>query len=274
MRVIVCGVHRTGTASLRAALQQLGFDDCYHMFALHQHLDTHPQQWTRALNVKRSGKGTLPDWDSLLANYQACCDLPAALFSVELAQAYPDAKVILLNRHVDAWRKSAQNTIDAYVWSVSFWDRLARLYCCAFDAQSRNWFRFAATLFGPGFVHFQHSNEPKATAWFKSQYQQVRDNVAAARCLEYDIKHGWKPLCHHLGVPIPKLRHEKTGKLLDAPFPHVNDRQGFQESMRALHTKSLLRATTNLLTLLGIFVVLATGMYTSTFVWSTAMTAH
>ena len=36
---------------------------------------------------------------------QAVCDVPAACFPEELIAAYPEAKIILTNRDIDAWHK-------------------------------------------------------------------------------------------------------------------------------------------------------------------------
>lgn len=117
MKVIVCGVNRTGSLSMRSALWQLGLHDCYHMQTLLRNLDTHPQQWIRAFEAKYTGKGSFEkaDWDHLLGHSQACCDLPSAVFSPELAAVYPEAKVVILNRHPELWYESTLLSIQKIV---------------------------------------------------------------------------------------------------------------------------------------------------------------
>ncbi|KAG6007302.1 hypothetical protein E4U21_006112, partial [Claviceps maximensis] len=118
MRVIVHGAHRTGSMSTRTALHQLGLHRCYHMTDALDRLDTDAELWVRAIEAKfaagqggkdggqGAGKWTRQDWDRLYGDCQACVDLPSALFTLELAAAYPEAKVVLLNRDPEQWYES------------------------------------------------------------------------------------------------------------------------------------------------------------------------
>ena len=103
MKVIGAGMGRTGTLSLKAALEQLGFAKCYHMeerFANRQH----DPLWVAA------GRGK-PDWDTLFAGYKATVDFPGCTFWKELADYYPESKVVLSVRDPDKWFDSTQDTI-------------------------------------------------------------------------------------------------------------------------------------------------------------------
>ena len=89
--------------TLKVALEQLGFGPCYHMVEVFKN----PQAsgwWVDAADGK-------PDWDKIFNGYNACVDWPAATFYAQLAQAYPDAKVILTEREPEAWFRSTQATI-------------------------------------------------------------------------------------------------------------------------------------------------------------------
>ncbi|KAM4054403.1 phosphatidylinositol-4-phosphate 5-Kinase domain-containing protein [Hirsutella rhossiliensis] len=252
MRVIVCGVHRTGTMSMRSALWQLGFHDCYHMHTVLQNLDSHPEQWIRAYEAKYAGKGSFgkADWDHLLGHCQACCDMPSAVFSAELAELYPDAKVVILNRDPELW------------------ERAARLYCYALDGQIRSWVRFTNVMVKLG-MPFDHVEEKdKAIAWFKGQYQEFRDRIPAERCLEFRVQDGWKPLCEHLGVPVPMVEDEATGKPVEAPFPRINDRETFAVNSRRNLQQSTKRAHKNLVTMLGELVMMGMLGYGGWLAWA------
>src|SRR5436190_16050817 len=88
LKVVGVGLGRTGTNSLKLALEQLLGGPCYHMFEL----IAHPQQvplWERAL------RGEKVDWDSLFAGYSATVDWPGCAFWRDLAAANPDAPVLL-----------------------------------------------------------------------------------------------------------------------------------------------------------------------------------
>lgn len=69
IRVIGAGIGRTGTMSLKVALEQLGFDKCYHMDELSKN-PAHVPMWLDAANGKEV------DWDALFDEYQATVDLP------------------------------------------------------------------------------------------------------------------------------------------------------------------------------------------------------
>ena len=114
MKVLALGLGRTGTASLRMALKQLGFDDCYHMMSASVENPPDCLMWLDALAAKYDKNGTVfsrEQWDQLLGHCQAVCDWPAVAFAEELIQAYPDAKVITTTRNVDSWHASTLKTV-------------------------------------------------------------------------------------------------------------------------------------------------------------------
>jgi hypothetical protein len=104
MRVVGSGLGRTGTASLKAALESLLGGACYHMFECFGHPD-HPAQWHAGI------RGEAVDWDSLLDGYAAAVDWPAAACWKELAVQYPDAVILHSERPADEWFRSADATI-------------------------------------------------------------------------------------------------------------------------------------------------------------------
>ena len=108
LRVVGAGVGRTGTHSLKLALEQLLGGPCYHMFEVMQHPED-IAQWQLA------AEGGAPDWKQLFEGYDAAVDWPAASFWRELAGVFPDAKILLSTRPTDEWWKSADRTI----WAVS-----------------------------------------------------------------------------------------------------------------------------------------------------------
>ncbi|KJZ70275.1 hypothetical protein HIM_10319 [Hirsutella minnesotensis 3608] len=271
MRVIVCGLHRTGTMSTRTALWQLGFHDCYHMQTVMQNVETHPQQWIRAFEAKYAGKGTLTkaDWDRLLGHCQASCDFPIAIFSAELAEVYPDAKVVILNRDPEAWYESVLQTIYPYIKPSNFWQKLIGLYCRTFDPQTRNWANFSMAM-STFVMPFDHGLEKdKAISWFNAQYAEFRERIPEHRRIEWSVKDGWKPLCEHLGVPVPTVKDEKTGKLVEAPFPRVNDRDSFHILSRGFYSRALKRANDNMVNGLGRLTLTAVLGYGGFLAWKT-----
>ncbi|PHH85590.1 hypothetical protein CDD83_206 [Cordyceps sp. RAO-2017] len=269
MRVIVCGLHRTGTMSMRSALWQLGIHDCYHMHTVIRNLDSDPQQWVRAFEAKYAGKGSFDkaDWDRLLGHSQACCDMPAAVFSAELAALYPDAKVVILNRDPDKWYESVLHSIYKTIRPSSWAVMASRWYAFALDPQMRNWARLNQVMSKS--MGFDHGKEKeRALAWFREQYDGFRDRIPAERRLEYSIKDGWKPLCDFLDLPVPTVEDAKTGKRVEAPFPHINDRETFAINSASILTDSKARAHENLFALLGRAAVVGVVAYGTYLGWT------
>ncbi len=99
IKIIGAGFGRTGKKSLKEALELLGFGPCYHMSELHRG----PERLRFWQEAADSGK---TDWNALFDGYNACVDWPAAHYWRDLADFYPDAKVLLSVRPAEAWVKS------------------------------------------------------------------------------------------------------------------------------------------------------------------------
>ena len=104
MKVIGAGIGRTGTMSLKAALEQLGFGPCFHGRHVLDHRDRLPL-WLAA------SSGEPVDWPLLFEGYQSTMDWPGAAFWRQLIATWPDAKVILTERDPDRWYDSVARTI-------------------------------------------------------------------------------------------------------------------------------------------------------------------
>src|SRR4051812_50222125 len=71
MRIVGAGLGRTGTHSLKLALERLLGDPCYHMAEVFEHLD-HVPTWHAAI------RGETVDWQPVLGGYAAIVDWPGA----------------------------------------------------------------------------------------------------------------------------------------------------------------------------------------------------
>jgi hypothetical protein len=188
LQIIGAGFGRTGTASLKLALEQIGFAPCYHMSEVLQ--DTSRiDLWLRAADGE-------PDWQTIFAGYRACVDFPACGFYRELAEVYPGAKVLLSVRDPGKWFDSVYATI----MSPEFTKHIEPT---PFGELNR---RVAWDLFD-GRIH----DREHMIACFERHVAEVKAAIPADRLLVYEVKQGWGPLCEFLGAPIP-----------DGAFPHVN----------------------------------------------------
>jgi hypothetical protein len=195
LSVIGAGFGRTGTLSTKLALEQLGFGPCYHMIEVFQNPEG-PAIWEKAAD------GEPVDWENIFANYNATVDWPSCSFYRELAEAYPQAKVILTVRDPEAWFASTQATIFAHDMP----DPATSVFESVFN-------KVIARLFD-GRMH----DRDKLLSVFAAHNAQVQAVIAPGRLLVYDVAEGWGPLCEFLEVPVP-----------DGPMPKVNSTKEFQE---------------------------------------------
>jgi hypothetical protein len=204
LAVIGAGFGRTGTLSLRGALERLGFGPCYHMIELIEHPE-HVDFWERA------AAGGEVDWDEVLGGYRAAVDWPACNFYEPLAERYPDAKVILTMRDPERWYESARQTIFPRITRSIAKEHVALL------ARARMQRKIVIEqAFGGDITDREH-----VLAAFRRHIEEVQRKVPPERLLVYDVATGWDPLCRFLGQPVP-----------DEPFPHVNASDEFRRRFR------------------------------------------
>ncbi|WP_026413065.1 sulfotransferase family protein [Actinomadura oligospora] len=210
MQVIGAGFGRTGTASLTVALEELGFDPCFHM----RKVFGDPAQ---ADAWQRASRGEAVDLPALLEGYRASVGWPGSHFWRQLVDHFPQAKVVLTMRDPQSWYESARHTIfDSEMGPTSGAD----------DPRLAAMLRLAQELVIDGVFGGRMDDPAHAIEVFERHYADVRAHVPADRLLEFDVAQGWEPLCAFLDVPVPQ-----------APFPHRNDRRQFEAFMRAGRSK-------------------------------------
>lgn len=200
LKVLGAGFGRTGTNSLKLALEQLGFGPCHHMFEVRDN----PRQlpfWQAA------ARGEAMDWDAVFAEYNASVDWPSARFWREIADHFADAKVLLSVRPAESWFKSVHSTI--YPSMMKRKD----------DPPGVNLDRRNMAFEIVVNQTFDGRLEDKAHALgvYEAHIAEVQRTIAPERLLTFDVAEGWEPLCAFLEVPVP-----------DAPFPRTNSTEEFQ----------------------------------------------
>jgi hypothetical protein len=206
--VIGAGFGRTGTMSLKLALEQLGLGPCYHMTEIVRN-PSHARMW----NMAESGQPV--DWRVLFARYRAAVDWPACHYYRELMEAFPAAKVILTTRDAGQWYESMTNTL--YRLKTATDERLrARQAMIGGSGEPPAENRIWAQVFSGAFTDRRHAIEV-----FRRHNAEVISHVPAGRLLVYQVSEGWPPLCDFLGVPVP-----------DGPFPVINTTPSFREFNR------------------------------------------
>jgi hypothetical protein len=208
IKVIGAGLGRTGTLSLKMALEELGFVRCYHMVELFTN-GKHVRVWDLA------SRGEPIDWDALFEGYQATVDWPGCAFYAELMRRYPEAKVVLTVRDPERWYESSRQTIYYVRNAFPGWMRLLL-------PRMRVVRRMLDRVAWNGMFQGRFDDKEFTIDVFNRYNEQVRRVVPPERLLVYEVREGWEPLCAFLGVPVP------DGK----PFPHVNDAAEFRARVR------------------------------------------
>ncbi|MBA3944141.1 MAG: sulfotransferase family protein [Herpetosiphonaceae bacterium] len=207
LKIIGAGFGRTGTVSLKVALEALGFAPCYHMSEVFQNMETMLPLWEQV------AAGKLTDWTSIFGNYQATVDWPTCNFYAELMQTYPDAKVLLSVRDPEQWYESARSTL---------YDGANQLL--AMNEHLRRPGAMVTKLVWQDTFHDRFEDKAYAISVFNRHNAEVQRTVPAEKLLVYNVKEGWAPLCAFLNVPVP-----------DGPFPHLNDRASIQRDFDKLN---------------------------------------
>lgn len=197
LNIIGAGVGRTGTYSLKLALNQLGLGPCHHMEEVLRNMPSQVPLWSSAANGR-------PDWEAIYSGYPSAVDWPTAGFFRELIQAYPSAKFILTHRSPESWVDSFSTTIYKLLAGK---DQL--------PPEVHDWLRMAEAVitktgFPPGLSRAQLMDA------FVAHNEAVKATIPADQLLVFEAKEGWEPLCAFLGAPAP-----------DGPFPRTNDRAEF-----------------------------------------------
>lgn len=197
LKVIGVGVGRTGTYSLKLAINQLGMGPCHHMEEIIHNMPVQVPLWSAAL----SGH---PDWQAIYSGYESAVDWPTAAFYGELLEVYPSAKFVLTLRSPESWADSFGPTIYKLVA-----DRDQA------PPEMKEWLEMGArTIARSGFPGGLHRDGLMEA--FSAHNEAVKRTIPAGQLLVYEVKEGWGPLCEFLGTPVPP-----------GPFPRSNDRTEF-----------------------------------------------
>jgi hypothetical protein len=201
MKVIGLGVGRTGTYSLKKALERLGLGPCHHMEEVLFHMPEQVPLWAAAAEGR-------PDWDAIYKGYESAVDWPTAGFTQELAAAYPSAKFILTVRSPESWAESFSETIGKVMEIRE-----------TLPPQMQDWLSMAyRVIANTGFP--AGLSVPELAERFQAHTDAVRAAIPAGQLLVYEVKDGWEPLCEFLGQPVP-----------EEPFPRTNSRIEFWDRL-------------------------------------------
>lgn len=200
--VIGAGLGRTGTLTLKVALEALGFDRCHHMIEVFEHPEQVPF-WRRAAD------GDAVDWAEVFVGYRAAVDWPAAHFYRQIADYYPDARVVLTRRDPERWYDSISTTI------------FPALAAMVANMPPESPGRFSDIIITHNTFGGDLSKANVIAAYERHNAEVVR-TIPPERLLVFEAVQGWAPLCAFLGVTVP-----------DMPFPRTNSGDEFRARQSA-----------------------------------------
>jgi len=203
INIIGTGVGRTGTYSLKLAINQLGFGPCHHMEAVLQDAVAQVPLWSEAL------KGNA-NWSAIYNSFESAVDWPTAGFFRELLKEYPTAKFILTERSPENWADSFGSTIYKLVEGR---DKAPE--------KMQDWLEMVnEVLTKTGFP--QGLDRDGLMNGFIAHNKAVRAAIPEEQLLIFQVKDGWEPLCKFLNVAVP-----------NEAFPRTNNREEFWELVKA-----------------------------------------
>ena len=201
LEIIGPGFGRTGTNSLKLALEHLGFGPCHHMFEVRDHPE-------RLADWEAAARGEAVDWDRVFLGYRAQVDWPGARYWRELVQHFPNGKVVLTVRDPDTWFDSVQATIVPFLAARG---KHPSPHVNAIAEMGNE--TVAVQVFDGRLYEREH-----AKRIFLEHIAEVQAAIPAERLLTFDLREGWQPLCDFLEVDVPEI-----------PFPKTNSSKQFGE---------------------------------------------
>lgn len=253
LEVLNVGPPRTGTLSMAEAYRMLGYQNPYHFASILENAKD-SDMWQEALDAKfNNPTGTKKqygraEFDMLLGDTAAVTDTPCMIFWKELIEAYPEAKVVLVERDEEKWLASTKVLIDGtmnpilcYVLRYTDPSITGRMLGLGLT-WTRYWFGVS------GFMTASKVMQ-NARRTYRNHYADIRAGVPKEKVLGFRLSDGWEPLCKFLGKEVP-----------DEPFPHRNDATALNKAFEMFLKGALVRSLKNL-ALVSVVGLVLVGMF-------------
>ncbi|MFJ5156143.1 sulfotransferase family protein [Streptomyces sp. NPDC088353] len=197
LKLINAGLGRTGTTSLKVALDRLGLGPSFHMFDIVGDAER-LRQWERIVC-----DGESPDWSAVFDGYRSAVDGPCAVYYRQISEAFPDAKVILTVRDAESWYRSTHDTL--YQFALRSMANPPEP-----GSPQARLFRVTGTMVWDGLFGGRFSDKDHAIDVYHRHNEEVVRTLGADNVLVYDVQQGWEPLCAFLGVDVPQEEFPRT----------------------------------------------------------------
>jgi len=201
LKIVGGGFGRTGTLSMKLALEQLGFGTCHHMDEVMKRED-------QAVHWQAATDGKPVDWDATFKGFQSTVDWPSAAFWREISDHFPEAKVLLTVRSSESWYNSISKTIFKLL---------------AQDGETPPGYmgdvvKMAHQLIFENTFKGNISDPDHVKSIYEAHNAAIIEAIPADRLLVHNLGDGWEPLCDFLEVAVP-----------ETPYPRINSTDEFWE---------------------------------------------
>lgn len=215
LQIIGSGLARTGTMSLKQALEHLLDTPCFHVIEL-------MKQPKRVSYLKERYKKGTTNWDAFYDGFGVAVDYPTCLYFEELLVKYPNAKVIHTIREPESWYESVYNTVYRGVpKGAKDIFRLIKTSLTSKDMrQLAPVFQHNEKIIWKEQFEGKFEDKSRAIEIFEAHTERVKQIVPSDKLLIFNVKEGWKPLCAFLNKEMP-----------NSPFPRANARSEFNRKM-------------------------------------------
>ncbi len=226
LEIIGTGLARTGTMSLKQALEYLTGKRCFHMIELLKNP-------ARIEILKKGYKSNQIEWSKFYEGYHSALDYPTCLYYPDLVKLNPDIKVIHTRRDFDSWYHSVKETVYRGK-PKTIKDVTSLVKNMLFSKDYRKVapvFMFNDKLIWRGQFESRFEDKEFMRAKYQSHEALVTSSIKAENLLWYDVKEGWAPLCQFLGKTVPEI-----------DFPKANERKEFNRKMDKLLYQGIFEA--------------------------------
>ena len=217
MKLIGAGLPRTATSTQKVVMDILGLGPCYHMQNVFADLNE-ATRWKAALADRAALKEILDPFESTV-------DWPGSYHYKELAEIYPDAKVLLSVRSGESWARSMKETIWAMLWGDELIGHMTSAHTDV-DPKYRFFIELCRDMWVDGGIegglipNGADATVEELAAAFDRYNEQVIATIPAERLLVWQPADGWEPLCEFLKRPVPS-----------EPVPHINDTDALRDGI-------------------------------------------
>ncbi|VDO72182.1 unnamed protein product [Schistosoma margrebowiei] len=214
--VVAAGLPRTGTFSMKKALEIIYSQPCYHGYELVTRKQCDIDKWQTLVDEVRTThcEEKIHRYLSMiLIGYVAVTDVPSCALYKELMSIYPNAKVVLTVRDKNDWLASFRQVV------MPKSDDPRKIHMVEAKRRAKIPVELDKLLTDSLKLAFQKEDidfddDAMLLECYDNHIKTLQENIPSERLLVHRLGDGWEPLCRFLNVDVPANK----------PYPKMNQR--------------------------------------------------